>query len=95
MNFDDINGLSPEIMWFANEMEGVLQRNDHKTGWSNLTNKWLLNRLKQEVKELERAIKKDMFVVLEATDIANFAMMIADNYRSKKEEEQLRKEENE
>jgi hypothetical protein len=84
--YDDFNGLRPTVMWFANEMEGVLQSNDFKTGWNQLSQKMLLHRLKQEVKELERALEKDMFIVIECCDIANFAMMIADNHVSKKEE---------
>lgn len=69
------------LIWFAGEMEKRLEANDHKTGWQFATLQYLSMRLTQERKELERAIKnKDIKnVVEECADIANFAMMIADN----------------
>lgn len=73
-------GMRGEVLWFAQEMEGQLQENDHKDGWEERSAKWLLNRLKQEVGELERAIENKKNVVDEAADVANFAMMIADNF---------------
>lgn len=83
---EGIAGLRPPVMWFANEMERQLQENDYKAGWSSLSAKWMLNRLKQEVRELERAIIAGKEVVEEAADVANFAMMIADNYTNGEEE---------
>ena len=74
------NGMRGEVAWFAQEMEGQLQENDDKNGWEVMSAKWLLNRLKQEVGELKRAIEKKTNVVEEAADVANFAMMIADNF---------------
>ena len=74
-------GMRPQLAWFANEMERQLEANDHKTGWKDFHLKQLLRRLKQEVGELERAIEKGKpDVVEEAADVANFAMMIADNF---------------
>lgn len=79
-------GLRPEVLWFATEMEQVLQFNDHKTGWKQMSEYRLLNRLKQEIIELEKALAVRMSpdrIVSEACDIANFAMMIADNYSNR------------
>jgi len=69
-----------ELLTFAVIMEQRLRANDHKTGWANLTNQWLLMRVRQELKELERALKDRSNVHDEAADAANFLMMISDNY---------------
>ena len=78
------------VIEFAVEMERQLQDNDHKSGWGHLDLEDLLKMLKEEVEELERAIcqgdilippgKKEINKIIhEAADVANFAMMIADN----------------
>lgn len=77
---EEIVGLRPQVLWFANEMERQLQANDHKTGWDRMAARQLLNRLKQETIELGRAIESGKNVAEEAADVANFAMMIADNF---------------
>jgi len=81
MSDEKFRGMRPQLAWFANEMERQLEANDHKSGWQYYTLKQLLRRLKQEVGELERAINVGKLdVVEEAADVANFAMMIADNF---------------
>ena len=80
MSKDNFVGMCPSLAWFTNEMQSKLDANSHKSGWHSCTQQWLLNRLRQETKELERAIAKDKNVVQEAADVANFAMMIADNF---------------
>lgn len=70
-------------MWFANEMQRELNNNDHKCGWEDLSARWLLMRLDQEVRELKRAVTSGKNIVSEAADVANFAMMIADIYNTK------------
>jgi len=82
---EEILGLRQPLAWFANAMEHQLQANDHKTGWQGMTDRQLLNRLKQETTELERAIESGKSVVEEAADVANFAMMIADNFTDRAE----------
>ena len=75
-----------EIVYnFAKIMENKLKQNDYKGGWSNCDIKWLLSRLKEETVELEQAIenKSKENIVKEAADVANFAMMIADNVTRK------------
>jgi len=75
----EILGLRDPLARFAMEMERVLRENDHKRGWADCSQVWLLNRLKQETAELERALASGKNIVKEAADVANFAMMIADN----------------
>lgn len=72
------------LLEFAREMEKKLHDNEHKGHWDGCDPRWLLRRLKQETGELDRAMKQAKgpgtarFVVEEAADVANFAMMIAD-----------------
>ena len=68
------------ILRFAKAMERTLQKNDHKGGWETCTQGYLRRRMKDEVRELDRAFKKKDVgsVKQECTDIANFAMMIFD-----------------
>lgn len=74
---------------FLSDMAERLEANDHKTGWDHMSLTQLLQRLRQETGELERAIAKtdavhvdNGSIIKEAADVANFAMMIADNARS-------------
>lgn len=77
----------PSVRWFAEQMELALQRNDRKGGWSNCSDDFLWQRLGSEREELRYAMFPDdpsavdkEQVVAEAADVANFAMMIADNH---------------
>jgi NTP pyrophosphatase (non-canonical NTP hydrolase) len=75
-----------EVLWFADRMENELRANDHKDGWGDLSERWLLNRLRQETKELQRVLGEGVpadRIISEAADVANFAMMIADNARDR------------
>lgn len=69
---------------FADEMERRLQANDHKGGWQSERKGYLLSRLREEVEELYDAMvvseADGAGVTAEAADVANFAMMIADNF---------------
>ena len=69
------------LTWFTNQMAKKLAINSHKGGWKNMSHGDLLRRLGQETAELRRAIKKGKAtnITAEAADVANFAMMIADN----------------
>jgi NTP pyrophosphatase (non-canonical NTP hydrolase) len=69
-------------------MEAVLKANDHKGGWDGCDSTYLLKRLKEEVIELEVQINHNTRepidltrIIHEAVDVANYAMMIADNLR--------------
>lgn len=70
-----------EVKTFAQCMEHKLAKNDHKSGWENMSNDKLFDLLRKEVDELEQAIKNEptLNIVFEAADIANFAMMIGWN----------------
>lgn len=75
MNYRDV------VARFGSAMEVELNQNDHKLHWSNYSAKWLLNRLRQEVRELAKAVEADSRperILSEAADVANFALMIAD-----------------
>jgi len=97
-----LEGIQPRssVMMLARLMEFKLQQNSHKrvnwpsdartsTGerdWADLFPKYLLQRLTDEVNELEEAVEDlpyfkgdPMAVALECADVANFAMMLADN----------------
>ena len=69
---------------FAVEMERRLRRNDYKGGWLDEHLDYLIERLEEEVEELKRASRRygskrnDRSVIMEAADVANFAMMLAD-----------------
>lgn len=86
---DDGSYLRPAVALFARRMEDVLRKNDHKGGWQGLDKVWLHARLLEEARELETAIRYGgnrntkhghaILVANEAADVANFAMMIADN----------------
>jgi len=70
-----------EVKTFAHAMEYKLGLNDHKGGWENLDNEELFYRLREEVDELQEAIKEGNYIniLLEAADVANYALMIAWN----------------
>lgn len=71
--------LRPEVEAFAQAMECALRANDHKPGWKNDAPSALIDRLYQEVRELDRTPMAAPDAVLkEAADVANFAMMVAD-----------------
>lgn len=74
------------VLWFAGEMERQLRENDHKGGWMECSPRQLLDRLREELIELHQAVDAwacdemegaSHYVVSEAADVANFAMMIA------------------
>lgn len=78
--------LRPEVAAFAAAMEAQLRKHDGARGvrgWANAYHGWLMDRLREEVDELDgvllRVFKPGPPEVLpEAADVANFAMMIAD-----------------
>ncbi len=91
--------MRDSVKQFAREMEKQLKANDHKGGWDKCTFKYLFERLEEETAELseffvlndernEYQIQLDNVgqIVREAADVANFALMIAENavrYREK------------
>ena len=76
--------LRPEVRWFAEQMELRLRENDWKGGWHNERLGTLCAKLRIELSELERFLfpRRELElerITSEAADVANFAMMIADN----------------
>jgi len=77
------------IFKFAEAMADELAENYHKGGWDSCSVTWLLNRAKQELGELKNAVEAKRSpeeVLSEAADVANFCMMIAENYAETVEE---------
>ncbi len=67
--------------WFAVEMRSTLFDHLHKGGWKDCTDAYLVERLEEELEELKKMIRNDApkeLILRECTDVANFAMMIAD-----------------
>lgn len=84
------------VNWFSREMEKRLRRQDYSrgcVGWRGSAMRWLYGRLGQESFELadalanqstETALRTEA-IIRECADVANFAMMIADNARQEAE----------
>lgn len=73
--------LRPEVQKFAEEMEKQLRANEHKGGWEDCDSGFLMSELEKNFNALWRLQPSDKAGILRrATNIANFAMMIADNW---------------
>jgi len=72
--------LRPALRWFAEQMELKLRANDHKGGWNQCSLQYLFEKLDEEVGELSATLTNEE-TIREAADVANIAMMIADNAR--------------
>jgi hypothetical protein len=77
----EVLNIRPEVLWFAVQMELKLRENDHKGGWSEEHESWLLDELYRNAGK----IREDRGIV-RAVNTANFAMMIADNTRNENEQ---------
>lgn len=73
--------LRSEVAEFAQAMEARLRKNDWKGHWRHCTGAYLFNRMRGEITELSKAPPEDRLA--EAADVANFAMMIADNAKDR------------
>ena len=68
---------------FADGMLGKLKKNSHKKHWSLVDCEYLFTRLLEEVDELAMARSGTLEEIIdECYDVANFAMMIADNLKN-------------
>lgn len=74
------------VMLFAEGMIVKLAKNRHKAHWSKAQQGYLWSRLIEELNELRSALDHpdDYAITSECYDVANFAMMIADNIRNGK-----------
>ncbi len=75
-----------KISRFGNVMYERLDANRRKTGWEHCTLEYLLQRLHEELFELTQQVylrdardNRASDIQHEAADVANFAMMIAEN----------------
>lgn len=75
------------LLWFTRRMAEKLSRpkNVGKIHWTDCDEEFLRDRLKEELAELELALNAATYapeqIIEEASDVANFAMMIADRQR--------------
>lgn len=76
---DEIAELAPDIQRFFDSMVYKLRRNKHKGRWPDLDAAKTLQLLRGETKELEEALSEGNVaeITMEAADIANFALIIA------------------
>lgn len=68
-----------EIKQLVDAMRYKLKKNNHKGKWEEMTLIKAIELLKEEVKELEEAASRDsdIEIILEAADVSNFAMIVA------------------
>ncbi len=73
--------LRPEVRAFAEEMEKQLKANEHKGHWDDCKEDFLYDELDKNFQILDFALaNNDMPEILRrCANIANFAMMLADN----------------
>lgn len=68
---------------FAFDMEKQLKVNDHKGGWGIIAYDYFTHKLENQVYELQKELKKPNKdkheITIRCANIANYAMMIADN----------------
>ena len=66
---------------FACDMKNKLAKNRHKEHWGNYDYRYMLDRIEEELTELYQAVLdgNPEDIIQECADVANFAMMIADN----------------
>lgn len=72
-----------EVQEMAVAMEAKLRQHDDRPGWKEEPFEYLYQRLEEEADELYQASKsnKPLNIAEEAVDVANFAMMIWDNFK--------------
>lgn len=75
----ELEDYKPEMRRFFDAMAYKLFKNAHKGKWEGMDINNLIQKLRDEVDELDTAvINDDMFdIVFEAADVANFAMMVS------------------
>jgi len=83
-------GLRDAVLWFAREMERQLAVNDSKGGWDNCSPLFLIESLRENVRQIVRLVsgRRDVptndekkVILKAAADAANFALMLADNFK--------------
>ncbi|MFA5377281.1 MAG: hypothetical protein WC455_16140 [Dehalococcoidia bacterium] len=70
--------MRKSVKWFAHLMERELRKNDGKGGWADCPETFLFNSIVDNLNQARKlAHGKDK--IKACVDMANFAMMIADN----------------
>lgn len=79
---DELEVRTP-VKQFSVEIEKKLRKNDHRGGWKDCKNTYLLSLLKEHVKKLEDDLinQDDSRIIPSSADLGAIAMMIADNAR--------------
>jgi hypothetical protein len=71
------------VMEFAHDMEKQLRVNDHKCGWDSASYEFLSERILANsyslYSEFSKEVKDKKEIAIRSANIANYAMMIADN----------------
>lgn len=78
--------IRSEVKWFAEHMESKLKENEHKTGWTDCTVDFLSSQIRKNLNELDSMFQElpsnyavfSANVIRQCSDMANYAMMIAD-----------------
>lgn len=77
-------GPRKEVREFAHAMEMMLACNEHKGHWRREHHEFLLRELGKNAVQLEKELAKEDHdkyeITIRCANMANFAMMIADNY---------------
>ena len=76
--------MSSYVPHFCSLMQRIIDKNSWKIGWCRMTPKQCVARIRQETKELAKAIQENKSVdevSRECADIANFAMFCEWNYK--------------
>lgn len=72
-----------EVREFAFDMEALLKENDHRGGWDSSSEAYLWVQIQKNLHGLDKELSKDdrdkHEITIRCANIANFAMMIADN----------------
>ena len=78
---DNFDFLRDSVQWFATCMEVRLRENDDKGGWSDVPDEHLLEMITSRLWKAQTALSDGdhITVVNELADLANFAMMLAEN----------------
>lgn len=72
-----------EVHWFADEMEKQLKANEHKGGWSNTAGEFLMKEMEKNYLQMVYGNLTPHDFQKRCANIANFAMMLADNERGR------------
>lgn len=75
----ELRNIVPDLQRFFDAMVYKLRRNAHKGRWEDMDLNDALPRLREEVDELQEAIAagSTMEITMEAADVANFALIVA------------------